>query len=60
MLSLSEMIFDRQVVGILDTFLSEDLQMEADLTLEEVKQIVRQHKAVQKQQTYSPSQRTAI
>ena len=46
-----EMIRDRLVVGILDTSLSERLQMNADLTLEKAKQIVRQREAVQKQQT---------
>ena len=44
------MIHDRLVVGILDTSLSECLQMDADLILEKVKQIVRQRKGVQKQQ----------
>ena len=45
------MIHDRLVVGILDMSLSERLQMDANLTLEKAKQIVRQHEAVQKQQT---------
>ena len=44
-----EMIRDRLVVGILDMSLSERLQMDADLTLEKAKQIVRQREAVQKQ-----------
>ena len=46
-----EMIRDRLVVGILDTSLSERLQMDADLALEKATQIVRQREAVQKQQT---------
>ena len=46
-----KMICDRLVVGILETSLSERLQMDTDLTPEKVKQIVRQRKAVQKQQT---------
>ena len=45
------MIRNRLVVGILDTSLSERLQMVADLMLDKAKQIVRQHEAVQKQQT---------
>ena len=47
-----EMIRDCLVVGILDTFLSERLQIDTDLTLEKAKQIVRQREAVQKQQTF--------
>ena len=45
------MIRDRLVLGILDMSLSERLQMDANLMLEKAKQIVRQCKAVQKQQT---------
>ena len=45
------MICDHLVVGILNTSLSESLQMDANLTLQKVKQIVRQREAVQKQQT---------
>ena len=46
-----EMICDHLVVGILDTSLSERLQVDADLTLEEAKQIVRQREAIHKQQS---------
>ena len=45
------MIRDCLVVGIRDNSLSDCLQMDHDLLLEKAKQIVRQHEAVQKQQT---------
>ena len=45
-----EMIRDRIVVGILDAALSERLQLDADLTLEKAKTMVRQRVAVQEQQ----------
>ena len=44
-----EMIRDRLVVGIQDQSLSERLQMEADLTLEKAKKLVRQREAVKQQ-----------
>ena len=44
-----EMLRDRIVVGIRDTALSERLQMDADLTLEKAKKIVRQKEAVREQ-----------
>ena len=43
----SEMLRDHLVVGIQDTALSERLQMDAGLTLEKAKLLIRQHKAVQ-------------
>lgn len=45
-----EMIRDRIVVGIRDSSLSEKLQLDADLTLEKVKTLVRQREAVHEQQ----------
>ena len=45
-----EMIRDRLVVGIADQTLSGRLQMEADLTLDKAKKIVRQQEAVREQQ----------
>ena len=45
------MICDCLVVGILNTSLSECLQMDADCTLEKAEQIIRQREAVQKQQS---------
>ena len=47
----SEMIRDRLVVGIRDGVLSERLQMEADLTLEKAKKMIRQREAVHEQQS---------
>ena len=46
----SEMIRDRLVVGIKDSALSENLQIDADLTLEKAKKRIRQREAVQEQQ----------
>ena len=45
-----EMIRDRIVVGIRDKALSEQLQLDAELTLEKAKKRVRQHEAIQEQQ----------
>ena len=45
------MIRDRLVVGIRDGVLSERLQMEADLTLEKAKMMIRQRKTVHEQQS---------
>ena len=45
-----QLIRDRIVVGIRDISLSEKLQMDADLTLEKAKRLVRQREAVQGQQ----------
>ena len=45
-----EMIRDRLVVGIRDTVLSEQLQLDPMLTLESAKKAVRQRKAVKEQQ----------
>ena len=45
-----QLIRDRIVVGIRDISLSEKLQMDADLTLEKAKRLVRQLEAVQGQQ----------
>jgi hypothetical protein len=44
-----EMLRDRIVVGIRDVALSEKLQLQADLTLEKAKKLVRQKEAVQEQ-----------
>ena len=44
-----EMICDRLVVGILDTALSERLCMDAELTLEKAKTMIRQREAVHEQ-----------
>ena len=46
----AEVIRDRIVVGIRDKALSKRLQLDADLTLEKAKKIVRQQEAVQEQQ----------
>ena len=43
-----EMIRDRRVIGIMDTSLSESLQMDPDLTLDKAKKCIRQRKAVHK------------
>ena len=45
-----QLICDRIVIGIRDISLSEKLQMDADLTLEKAKRLVRQLEAVQGQQ----------
>ena len=45
-----ELIRDRLVVGIRDHALSERLQMEAELTLDKAKQLIRQREAVKEQQ----------
>ena len=45
-----ELIWDRLVVGIRDHALSEHLQMEAELTLDKAKRLIRQHEAVKEQQ----------
>ena len=45
-----EMIRDRLVVGILDSSLSEQLQLDAELTLEKAKKKIRQREAVGQQQ----------
>ena len=45
-----QMIRDRIVVGIRDQSLSERLQMDAELTLDKAKKLVRQREAVQEQQ----------
>ena len=45
-----EMIRDRLVVGIRDTVLSEQLQLDSKLTLESAKKAVRQREAVKEQQ----------
>ena len=44
-----EMLRDRIVVGIRDTALSEKLQLQADLTLDKAKKLVRQKEAVKEQ-----------
>ena len=44
------MIRDRLVVGIRDSTLSERLQMDADLTLDSAKKIIRPREAVHEQQ----------
>ena len=44
------MIRDRIVVGIRDEAMSQKLQLDADLTLESAKKLVRQHEAVREQQ----------
>ena len=46
----AEMICDRLVVGIRDTALSEQLQIDADLTLDKAKRKIRQREAVHEQQ----------
>ena len=46
----SEMIRDRLVVGIRDITLSEQLQTNAELTLDKAKKIIRQREAVHQQQ----------
>ena len=45
-----ELIRDRLVVGIRDHALSERLQMEAELTLDKAKRLIRQREAVKEQQ----------
>lgn len=45
-----EMIHDGLAVGIRDSTLSEQLQMDADLTLEKAKKQIRQREAVHQQQ----------
>ncbi len=45
-----EMIWDRLVVGIRDSSLSERLQLDSDLTLEKAKKAIRQREAVKEQQ----------
>ena len=45
-----ELIRDSFVVSIRDSFLSEHLQMDADLTLDKTKKLVRQRETVQKHQ----------
>ena len=45
-----EMIRDRIVISIRDSALSEHLQMDADLTLDKAKKLVRQREAVQEHQ----------
>ena len=45
-----EMIQDRLIVGIRDEALSECLQIESDLTLDKVKELIKQKEAVQQQQ----------
>jgi len=46
-----ELICDRLVVSIRDESLSEQLQIESDLTLEKAKKFVRQRQAIQQQQS---------
>ena len=46
----TEMIRDRLVVGIRDAALSQRLQLDADLTLEKAKKMIRQREAVEEQQ----------
>ena len=46
----SQMIRDRLVVGIQNLKLSEQLQMDPNLTLETAKKLIRQHEAVQEHQ----------
>ena len=46
----SEMIRDRLIVGIRDITLSEQLQTNAELTLDKAKKIIRQREAVHQQQ----------
>ena len=46
----AEMIRDRLVMGIRDASLSEQLQLDAELTLEKAKKSIRQREAVQEQQ----------
>ena len=41
-----ELVRDRLVVGIRDHALSEHLQMEAELTLDKAKRLIRQREAV--------------
>ena len=45
-----ELMHDSLVAGIRDESLSEQLQIESDLTLEKAKKFVRQRKAIQQQQ----------
>ena len=46
-----ELIHDQLVVSIRDESLSEQLQIESDLTLEKAKKFVRQREAIQQQQS---------
>ncbi len=46
-----ELLRDRLVVGILDKKLSEQLQMDAELTIEKAKKVIRQREAVREQST---------
>ena len=52
------LIQDCLVVGILDMTLSECLQLDPALTLEKVKQMIHQHKAVQERQQVLKGART--
>ena len=47
-----QLICDRLVVGIQDCALSEHLQLEADLTLDKAKKLIRQTEAVRVQQDF--------
>jgi len=47
-----QLICDRLVVGIRDSLLSECLQLEADLTLDKAKKLIRQREAVRTQQDF--------
>ena len=47
----NEMIRDRLVVGIRNSLLSEQLQMDAELTLEKAKKLIRQKEAIHGQQS---------
>ena len=56
-----ELIRDRLVVGICDNALSERLQMEAELTLDKAKRLIRQREAVKEQQeTLNPPLRRRL
>ena len=55
-----EMIWDRLVVGIRDTGLSQQLQLDAELTLEKAKTKVRQREAVGEQQKELQSPETSL
>ena len=46
-----KLICDRLVVGIRDDSLSERLQIESNLTLEQAKKFIRQREAIQQQQS---------
>ena len=45
-----KMLRDRLVVGIRDLAMSQKLQMDAELTLEKAKKVIRQKEAVHEQQ----------